>query len=248
MGHNRVIFYLVARGAIIMLFAMAVSVAIVAWTSSDLPPDIYRRCIRAALFIPVLIAPPISLLVGWQNYRNYLLHCRVEWLAEHDEMTGILNWRAFRSRAEKLLGERDETGMAQPALLILADIDRFKRVNDSLGHDAGDQAIRHVAQLLTKLSPEGSVLARLGGEEFAILTKWTSLADARGLAELIRSAVEQSPCVYQGENISLTLSLGIAIGSRSERINAILQRADKQLYFAKENGRNTFSIASVLAA
>lgn len=247
-GRNRMIFNLVARGVVIMLFAMTASVSVVALISTDLPPDLYRRSIHAALFIPMLISPPVSLLVGRLNFRNYLLHRKVEWLADHDEMTGLLNRRAFGSASAKMLHQQTGTAKGRPVVLLLADIDNFKRVNDSLGHDAGDQAIRHVTQILTKLSPEGAVIARLGGEEFAILTDWISLADARRLAETIRHTVEQSPYVYQGETVSLTLSLGVAIGSRSENIGSILQRADKQLYHAKGEGRNAYSIASTLAA
>lgn len=245
---NRMIFNLVARGFVIMLFAMAVSASIVAWLSTDLPPDLYRRSIRAAILIPMLISPPVSLLVGRLNYRYYLLHCKVEWLASHDEMTGLLNRHAFRAAAKKMLDQARETEIAQPVLLLLADIDHFKRVNDSLGHDAGDEAIRHVTQILTQLSPEDAAIARLGGEEFAILTDWTSLADARRLAETICQTVAQTPCLYQGETISLTLSLGVTIGSRSEEINNILQRADEQLYNAKNDGRNAYAVASTLAA
>ena len=78
--HDKMIFNLVARGLIIMLVAMTASVIIVSWTSSDLPPDLYLRSIRAALFIPMLISPPISLRVGFLNYRYFELHCKVSGL------------------------------------------------------------------------------------------------------------------------------------------------------------------------
>lgn len=246
--HDKMIFNLVARGLIIMLVAMTASVIIVSWTSSDLPPDLYLRSIRAALFIPMLISPPISLWVGFLNYRYFELHCKVEWLADHDEMTGLLNLRAFRSAATKMLDQYRDARLAQPVILLLADIDHFKHVNDRLGHDAGDEAIKHIANILTRLGAQGAAAARLGGDEFAILTNWTGLADARVLAASICSAIEQSTCVYQGHSIPLTVSLGVAIGSRVEHLNSILRRADEQLYNSKREGRNLFSISPSAAA
>lgn len=242
------IFNLAARGLIIMIIAMTASVAIVSWISSDLPPDLYHRSIVAALLIPMLISPPISLWVGWLNYRHFKLHRKVEWLADHDEMTGLLNRRALQAAAANMRDQPSNSRMAQPLLLLLADIDHFKTVNDNLGHDAGDEAIRHVSNILMELSPEGAAVARLGGDEFAILTDWTSLADTRSLAASICSTVEQLPCVYQGHLIPLTVSLGVAIGSRTEKIDFILRRADEQLYSCKREGRNSYAIAPNVAA
>ena len=244
---NRMILRLVARGLIIMLFAMVTSVAVVAWISADLPPSLYCRSVYAAILIPMLISPPISFFVGLLNYRYYLLHSKVEWLAGHDELTGLLNRRSFRAAAEQMRAG-NEKGVAQPVLLVLADIDHFKQVNDHRGHDAGDAAIRHVARILMNIVPEGAVVARVGGEEFAILTRWTSLAEARALADSICKSIEGLPCVYQDAPISLTVSLGVALGNHREDIGCILQRADQQLYMAKDMGRNAYSIGSPVAA
>lgn len=245
---RKIIRDLVIRGFVIMLFAMAVSASLVAWLSVDFPPDLYRRSVLSALVIPMLISPPISFMVGRLNYRYFLLHRKVEWLADHDELTGLLNRRAFRAAAERMLLAPRPTGAAQPVILFLADIDHFKRVNDRLGHEAGDEAIRHVTNILRKVSPEEAVIARLGGEEFAILIDWTSLSETRALAAAICRAIEMSRCDYEGTPISLTLSLGVAVGSRSEEIGAILKRADQQLYKAKAQGRNAFVLAPNLAA
>lgn len=245
---KKIIRNLALRGFGIMLFAMGVSASLVAWLSVDFPPDLYQRAVLFALVIPMLISPPISLMVGRLNYKYFLLHRKAEWLANHDELTGLLNRRAFRAAAERMLFTPHGADTAQPVILFLADIDHFKRVNDRLGHEAGDEAIRHVANILRKVSPEDAVIARLGGEEFAILTNWTSLADTRRLAAAICRAAETSPCNYEGTLISLTLSIGVAVGSRSEEIGAILKRADQQLYKVKGQGRNAFALAPNLAA
>lgn len=242
------IFNLVGRGLIIMIIAMTASVAIVSWISSDLPPDLYHRSIVAALLIPMLISPPISLWVGLLNYRYFRLHGKVEWLADHDEMTGLLNRRALLTAAAKMRDQPSNNRIAQPVLLLLADIDHFKSINDNLGHDAGDEAIRHIANILVQLSPQGATVARLGGDEFAILTDWTSLADARSLAASICRTIEKLPFVYDSHLISMTVSLGVAIGSRAEKIDCILRRADEQLYNCKREGRNSYSVAESAAA
>lgn len=242
------IFNLAARGLIIMLIAMTASVTIVSWISSDLPPDLYHRSIVAALLIPMLISPPISLWVGLLNYRYFRLHGKAEWLADHDEMTGLLNRRALLTAAAKMRDQPSNNRIAQPVLLLLADIDHFKSINDNLGHDAGDEAIRHVANILVQISPQGATVARLGGDEFAILTDWTSLADTRSLAASICRTIEKMPCVYESHPIPMTVSLGAAIGSRAEKIDFILRRADEQLYNCKREGRNSYSVAASAAA
>ena len=114
------IFNLAARGLIIMLIAMTASVTIVSWISSDLPPDLYHRSIVAALLIPMLISPPISLWVGLLNYRDFRLHGKAEWLADHDEMTGLLNRRALLTAAAKMRDKPSNNRIAQPVLLLLS--------------------------------------------------------------------------------------------------------------------------------
>jgi diguanylate cyclase (GGDEF)-like protein len=119
------------------------------------------------------------------------------------------------------------------------DIDHFKLINDAYGHQAGDAAIRHVATYASACLRDGDVFGRIGGEEFAALLPATDSADAWKLAEQIRQAIEQTPLDHHGDQIHITVSIGLTSGSLdSDNIEALIQRADKYMYRAKNEGRN----------
>lgn len=163
--------------------------------------------------------------------------------AETDLLTGILNRRGFEARAERMLERRRRTG-AQVALLLI-DIDRFKRVNDTLGHAAGDRTIRSLARALSEAMPASAVVARLGGEEFAALLDHASEEVARLQAEAIRESVFSR----QEEGVpAVTVSIGVTELDAAEDLRAALERADGALYAAKRAGRNRVCVAEPVAA
>jgi len=150
-------------------------------------------------------------------------------LATTDALTGMLNRRAFFDRAGTLCA-RAQTGSALGA--IMADLDHFKRINDTHGHAAGDEALRAVAQTLMG---EGPVVGRLGGEEFAILVD-TPVSRAVELAERLRLKIEGLHIGIGG--MALTCSFGVSEWIQGDSIDRLLQRADFALYEAKVGGRN----------
>lgn len=127
----------------------------------------------------------------------------------------------------------------QPVSFILFDIDYFKRINDTYGHDVGDQAIIHVVSVCNRyLSPE-MLFARYGGEEFVIALPNTSLQEAEKLAEQLRVALLNDPLDVKGVPITLTSSFGIAqYNGGSDSLESLLRDADTALYESKRNGRN----------
>jgi diguanylate cyclase (GGDEF)-like protein len=153
-------------------------------------------------------------------------------LAETDALTGLLNRRAFRERAEAVAA-RLRPGAAFSAILV--DIDLFKRINDVHGHDVGDAAIRAVADMLR----EDGIVGRLGGEEYAILLPDRDLAAAMRHAEGLRVRV-RALRVSCGEDqtTGLTCSFGVSAWAGEDSVEALLKRADVALYAAKANGRN----------
>lgn len=155
-----------------------------------------------------------------------------------DALTGLLNRRAFDQQlATFVLAPQGATG---PCLLV-GDIDHFKAVNDTWGHGFGDQVIRAVAEVLKGLAPEGTPAARIGGEEFALLLPSSTLADAQALAEKIRLRIGASRIRRQGsaETVArVTLSLGVVRHQPGESASALMERADRALYAAKEGGRD----------
>lgn len=159
-------------------------------------------------------------------------------LATVDALTGAFNRRHFINRMDDELARIQRLESAMAALLML-DIDHFKHVNDTWGHAAGDAALSQLGIMLRSNARKIDTVGRLGGEEFAILLVGTSLAEGMGFAERLRQLIEDTPVNYSGKLIKLTLSIGIDIVSPNDtNTNMALERADRALYIAKQQGRN----------
>jgi diguanylate cyclase (GGDEF)-like protein/PAS domain S-box-containing protein len=155
---------------------------------------------------------------------------RLAELATTDELTGIANQRAFRERLNQLVaeGERGRTFS-----LCIVDADHFKRINDTLGHPVGDQALISMARVLAKSTRRVDHVARYGGEEFSVLFVDVDEATATALAERLRQAVE----AIAGP-VRVTASFGVAAYRRGSSVAELLKAADRALYAAKQQGRN----------
>lgn len=157
----------------------------------------------------------------------------------YDDLTGALSRRAFLEFAASYFGHR-HTG--DTALLIL-DIDHFKRVNDTHGHDIGDRALRHFVKVASKVLPSQARLGRLGGEEFAILLPASTTAVAASVGETILNAIRNAPLACAEQSIPMTASIGTAPVRPGDSVNDALKRADEALYRAKANGRDRLCLA-----
>jgi diguanylate cyclase (GGDEF)-like protein/PAS domain S-box-containing protein len=165
--------------------------------------------------------------------------------ASCDHLTGIANRRTFFEAAELEL-ERWRRS-PRPLAVILFDADNFKRINDTYGHPAGDAVLRHLATTLSNTFRQVDIVARVGGEEFAVLLPSTDLASAASIAERVRRKIAAHPVAVDGASISYTISGGVALmGAGMSGLDDLLKRADAALYAAKASGRNC--IESQLAA
>lgn len=160
-----------------------------------------------------------------------------------DPLTGIYNRRGFEIQVQGMLA--DATSVDRGLCLLMVDIDHFKMVNDSYGHLFGDKVIRTLANMLkSKIKGQDSV-ARLGGEEFAVLLPETTLPGARTVAEQIRANIEQGHIRRlnsQNQIGGITVSIGIAAYHSGSTLVEWLDQADKALYVSKENGRNQVTV------
>lgn len=158
--------------------------------------------------------------------------------ASADALTGAMTRRAWVAEAKAEL--RRAARYDHPVSLAMMDIDKFKSVNDTWGHPAGDIVIAGLSNMTMDLIRDSDLFGRLGGEEFALLMPETSDAQATALAERIRSAFEtQSFDIKKGDRISCTVSIGIAHArTRDDTIEQMLERVDQALYLAKNGGRN----------
>ncbi|PJA58681.1 MAG: GGDEF domain-containing protein [Rhodocyclales bacterium CG_4_9_14_3_um_filter_68_10] len=175
-----------------------------------------------------------------EGLRQKLASAREEALT--DALTGLRNRRGFDLAAADILAGAD--GAARKCSMLMVDIDHFKRVNDTYGHLFGDKVIRSVGQVLAGCAREQDVVARTGGEEFALLLPASAAAVAESLAETVRRRVEQGRIRRLGSEEAIggiTVSLGAAQRLPEEPIERLMGRADEALYASKRAGRNRVS-------
>lgn len=180
-----------------------------------------------------------------RNLRSELTEAKVA--ASIDSLTKLSNRQAFDAQVQRL---RD-LGLlfSCPPCLLMLDVDHFKLVNDTYGHPGGDVVLQEVAKcLLRTFLRKQDFVARFGGEEFAVLLVDTDLESVLALAERARLTLQQKPIVYGAQQISVTMSIGVAALSPGQSTDDWLKRADEALYEAKASGRNCFRCAPVEAS
>ena len=163
-------------------------------------------------------------------------------LATTDPLTGSLNRRSFMREAETEF-DRFRRYRSQFAVIMI-DIDRFKTVNDTYGHAAGDSVIRALTRVCIEQTRASDVIGRMGGEEFAVLLPEASVESARIAAEKLRAALEAEAVFHEGKEIRFSASLGVAVsGPDDNEVLKVISRADEALYVAKGAGRNRVEVS-----
>jgi diguanylate cyclase (GGDEF)-like protein len=163
--------------------------------------------------------------------------------ARTDPLTGLYNRRHFDEQLRLVVAAAGRHG--DETALVIADVDHFKRVNDSYGHEAGDAVLRHVARICRESVRPQDVCARFGGEEVVILCPRTGHQGARLAAERLRRAIASSPLRYDGLDIAVTASFGVASHPHGvPDSDGLLGAADEALYAAKRDGRNQVKVYS----
>jgi diguanylate cyclase len=156
--------------------------------------------------------------------------------ARTDPLTGLPNRRAFDDEMVRRVAEWRRK--RNTFCLAMVDVDRFKELNDRHGHPAGDHVLRNLAEVLKRIVREMDVVARVGGEEFAVILPSTNAADARRAVERMRSAIASETFRFEQAELRVHASLGLAAVQHSDDSISLLRRADEALYAAKRGGRN----------
>ncbi len=229
-GHRDAIYYLVAT--IATLVGTAVT-ALTVWAIIPYSLLTYRAA-EIAISIDALL---LSMALAEQIRRAHKEKMQAQQLARTDMLTRLYNRRAFNEVCSPIW--HNAIRHDQKLCIILLDIDQFKLINDNHGHAAGDQVLKRVATVLQDAVREGDVLARWGGEEFAIMLPLTMLEDAIVMAERIRETVLKMQVTYGISKIRITISSGVAqIDGNTKSIEDLFKVADAGLYQAKQTGRN----------
>jgi diguanylate cyclase (GGDEF)-like protein/PAS domain S-box-containing protein len=185
------------------------------------------------------VSGAVLVLHDMTQERQYIAN--LSWQATHDALTGLANRREFEYRLELALN-----GLAQKPgrhAVMFLDLDQFKLVNDTSGHAAGDELLRHICALLQQGIREGDTLARLGGDEFGILLEHCSPESAERIAEGLRQTVESLHFVWKGRPFVTTISVGLVhISDMPATLETSLRAADMACYMAKEKGRNRVQV------
>jgi diguanylate cyclase (GGDEF)-like protein len=197
--------------------------------------------IRQTLYVNSGISLVVTLVVLFLTHLALSRYQkRMEELAATDKLTGLLNRQAFTIFIDKLVAEYRREPRPTSALLI--DVDHFKEINDSHGHLAGDRVLQGVAQLLQGSLRESDIAARWGGEEFLLVLRACDLAEARRIADKLRQDVEQQSFDVAGQQVRVTISIGVAEYDSSESPDQWINRADRGMYSAKRGGRNRVGV------
>lgn len=183
----------------------------------------------SSLFATLLIAFLIVKTVN-KYYKN------VDYLAKYDDLTNLKNRRAFNEELVHflLLCKRRGSNLS----LTFFDLDNFKNVNDTFGHQTGDKVLKRVADILKENLRQTDIMGRWGGEEFIVAFIDTELDTAKFITEKIRAHIETDEVLSQLTNIKVTASFGLTTNTSQDTVDSLLNRADQALYKAKENGKN----------
>lgn len=226
-----------------LMLARTVVESIPDWRAQGLY-DLHSMQPLVLFYLPVA---PLIATFGFLLMSADRLHAELEQLATLDPLTGAWNRRAMLEQCARALGL--DRRHRRPSALLLLDADHFKRVNDTYGHEAGDAVLRELVRRMREVLRHEDLVGRLGGEEFVALLPGTPEQGAAEVAERLREAVARENFFCRGEEIPLTVSIGVAEREVGEAdIAALVQRADRAMYAAKRAGRDRVVTASSLRA
>lgn len=204
-----------------------------------LPPQqtLFFYCFNTFVTFAVLILFSLLFIFEIRNAQIRLEHQNqtLDLLANQDTLTGLLNRRSMQKHLKQAL--TDARNANAPFCLVLCDIDDFKKINDTYGHDCGDKVLVHISQLIGSAVEGNGCVCRWGGEEILILLR-TPFEAACQLTETIRNRIASEPTPYEEYSITHTMTFGISSFSPELSLDAMISLADKKLYIGKRNGKN----------
>ena len=206
--------------------------------TDELDPYISMMMVTHSILILIMTGGLMSLLLSdvvSLHYQNSV----------KDPLTGLYNRRYFSDQAQVI--QESSKRYEFPVSLVLCDIDNFKSVNDTFGHEAGDYVIKDFASKISNFIREGDLLARFGGEEFVLLLPQTKIENAKKFAERLRQIIEETEIDVRGHKVSYTASFGVSQLLNHGDLDFSLNAADEALYRAKNEGRNAVRVSPLAA-
>lgn len=210
---------------------------------ATMDPAARDRAILMNIALPVLLASPLLFFFSSKLRELAIAHHQVSILASTDGLTSVLNRRAFTTLVDAYLQAARQQQLEKRGALLVIDADHFKAINDSFGHDRGDEALILIARTIETELRVADIVGRIGGEEFGIFLPGASPDDAIKAAERIRRAIASAEFRPNGRPQALSVSVGGAAFDQEVAFSDLFRIADQRLYDAKRNGRNRIEVA-----
>lgn len=223
---------------------MAASAIYAYFIFRDMDGEVVQRAMISSLILPVFLGTPTYFLLIRKLRALAFKNLRLKAQSARDGLTHCLNQTAFRSQVETFLQACKGKVGVKGALLVI-DADYFKLINDQLGHDKGDEALRLIADSVRSMVRRGDFVGRIGGEEFAVFLRDADLKSAQRVAERIRESVDLSEFIVDGTAHRLSVSVGAVAFEDSVTFPMLFRNADELLYAAKSAGRNRVEVGQL---
>lgn len=192
--------------------------------------DYLQTYIVPETLVPILLAVPVAVIAARQRRRIYRLNCTLQDMVDHDGLTQL--------KSRQYLLNNVKVAAQENTVVMMIDVDHFKALNDTHGHQTGDRALQHMARIFADCCRAGDVISRYGGEEFVIVLKESDLSAAALIAKRIRKTLANRPLETSSGSIVLTVSIGISVLRDNDDMTEALVRADTAMYLAKKKGRD----------
>jgi diguanylate cyclase len=240
LGRTRVVLWIIfgTIGCICVAFTMD------AFTLANVTGSERLRSYLTDLAAPAVIAPPLLYYFANKLRELAIAHHKLAVLASTDSLTSVLNRGAFTTLVDAYLSEVPGASRPGGALLVI-DVDHFKGINDSFGHERGDEALQLIARAIKGALRVGDLVGRMGGEEFGVFLPSTTPSRAELAAERIRQAIAEVEFCADGARRDLSVSVGGATFEGDAPFRELYRTADSQLYAAKESGRNRVAVTAL---
>ena len=228
------------------IFCVAMALYVDSFNFDGMSDERRGRAILIDVLLPTFLAGPLILFFTMKLRELAITHYRLSVLAATDSLTSVLNRGAFTTLVDAYLTEVKNQERETKGALLVIDADNFKSINDSFGHDRGDEAMRIVAGAIKSVLRGADIVGRIGGDEFGVFLPGSDAAQATLVAERIRRTVSDAIFQPQGSRASLSVSVGGAVFARRLPFSTLFRLADQQLYAAKGSGRNRIAVSPII--
>lgn len=228
---------------LITLVCVGISVFVDSFNFVNLTDEAIRRSLTVDILLPLCLAGPLLFLLLRKVRQLAISHLELTIVATTDSLTAVLNRGAFTLLVESYLAKAEEHVTMRAGSLLVIDADHFKAINDTLGHQQGDEALKIISRTIKRCLGPADLVGRVGGEEFGVFLPGAAATEASEIAERIRSTIRRAEFPAGTDKQTLSVSVGGVTFRRVASYDDLFLIADRNLYLAKANGRDRVSIA-----